>query len=341
MKKKMILLNIFIISLLLVSCNKEANIHEKTEFMMDTIINLKIYDGENEKAMEEGIARIAEIEKIMSAHLEDSDLSNINKNAGIKPVKVDRELYNIIEKSIEIAEKSNGAYEPSIGPLVELWNIKESSSERDSIPTKEEIESAKSLVNYKNIELLEDNQVYLKDKGMKLDLGGIVKGYAADEVKDIFVENGVKSAIIDLGGNIYTIGTKVDGSSWNIGIQNPIDTESKYIGVLELNNKTIVTSGDYERYFEYNGERYHHIIDSKTGYPSQSGLSGISIISDNSMEADALSTAVFVLGKDKGIELLKEYSEIDGIYILKDKNVFIDKNLENGFKITDESFKIN
>lgn len=338
-KKVLILLGIIVLALS--ACSKEAEVYEKTEFLMDTVINLKIYDGKNEKAMEEGIERIKDIEKIMSAHLEDSDLSKINENAGIKPVKVDESLYYVINKSIEIAEISEAAYEPTIGPLVKLWDIKEGSSKRDRLPSEKDIEEAKALVDYKKIQMLDNNQVFLEEEGMSLDLGGIVKGYAADEVRDIFIENGVESAIIDLGGNIYTVGSKLDGEDWKIGIQDPINEDGTYMGIIKLSDKTIVTSGDYERYFEYEGERYHHIIDSKTGYPSKSDLSGISIISENSMEADALSTAVFVLGKNKGKELLEKIEATDAIYILKDKNVFIDKNLVELFELTDKNFVVN
>lgn len=340
-KKILIIFVILIFTLTLTSCNKSIGIYEKTEFMMDTVINLKIYDGENPKAMDEGIEKLKEIENIMSAHIEDSDISKINQNAGIKPIEVDKSLYEVIEKAIEIAELSNGAYEPTIGPLVDLWNIKEGVSERTSLPLEKEIENAKSLVDYKKIKLLDGNKVYLEEKGMKLDLGGIVKGYAADTVRDIFLENGIKSAIIDLGGNVYTIGNKSDGNDWSIGIQDPINIGGSYMGVLKLKDKTIVTSGDYERYFEFEGERYHHIIDTKTGYPSKSDLAGVSIISDNSMEADALSTAVFVLGKEKGEELLNKIENTDGIYILKNKNIFIDKNLKDLFELKDKDFKLN
>lgn len=338
MKKKIIVF-LSVALLALTGCSKEPEIHKRTEFMMDTVMTLKIYDGENEKAMDEAINRLKSIEDTMSAHIETSDLTKINENAGEKAVEVDSELYRIIKKAKDIAEMSDGAYEPSIGPLVDLWDIKEGASKRDSLPSKEDIEKAKSLVDYKKIKLLDGNKVFLEEKGMKLDLGGIVKGYAADEVKDIFEKNNVKSAIIDLGGNVYVVGVKPDGDMWNIGIQDPFD-EAQHSGILKMDNQTIVTSGDYERYFEYDGKRYHHIIDSKTGSPSESDISGISIISDNSMEADALSTAVFVLGRTDGEKLLEKFENTEGIFVLNNKEIHVDDKLKDRFELTNKDLKL-
>lgn len=337
MKKRLLLL--FIPLLLLSGCKKEEP-SVRTEYMMDTIITLKIYDGENERAMDRAVERLKEIESLMSAHIEDSHLSEINRAAGESEVKVDNDLYMIIEKAIEIAEISGGVYEPSIGPLVDLWDIKgEGSQERKTIPSQDEIDKARDLVNYRDIELLADNKVYLKKKGMKLDLGSIVKGYAADEVRRIFEEEGVKSAIIDLGGNIFAMNVKPDKSPWSIGIQSPFD-EASYLGILKMDNQTIVTSGDYERYFELDGKRYHHIIDPRTGYPSENELGGISIVSNNSMEADALSTSVFILGLEKGQELLEYFEDTDAIYVSKDRTIVLAEKFKDKFELKDDSFTL-
>ncbi|QQY80426.1 thiamine biosynthesis lipoprotein [Keratinibaculum paraultunense] len=333
---------ILLIILFVVGCtNNQSQPLEKTDFLMDTVINIKIYDNQDKKIMDMAMDRLKEIESRMSVTIANSDISKINESAGIKPVQVHEDVYYVIKKAKYFAELSQGAYEPTIGPLVELWNITDvHGEERKSIPTEEEIEEKMSLIDYNDLVLMEDNQVYLKRKGMKLDLGGIVKGYAADEVKRIFKNNGIQSAIIDLGGNIYALGEKVNGESWRIGIQDPFNIIGNYIGILSVKNQSIVTSGDYERYFLYKGERYHHIIDPKTGYPVKNGLAGVSVVSDKSIDGDALSTALFVLGIEEGTELINQLEDIDEIFITKQKEVYIQEKLKDKFILKDKDFKL-
>lgn len=337
------ILIIGIILLTLTGCagNKERETITRTEFLMDTVITLKIYDKPDKKVLDEAINRLKEIENRMSNTIDTNDVSLINENAGIKPVKVNDDVYYVIEQAKYFAELSNGAYEPTIGPLVELWNITGTDEkERDSIPTEEQIKQKMALVDYNNLELMEDNFVYLNKKGMKLDLGGIVKGYAADEVKRIFKEHEINSAIIDLGGNVYALGEKENGEPWKIGIQDPFEVAGNYMGILNVKDRSIVTSGDYERYFEYNGKRYHHIIDAKTGYPSENEVSGVSIASDKSIDGDALSTALFVLGVDEGTKLVDQLGDIDTIFITKKNEVFINEKLKDLFTLKKDNLKL-
>ncbi len=315
------------------STNKEPI--SRTEFLMDTVMTIKLYDKTDEKVLDKVFERLEEIESRMSVTIENSDISKINENAGIKPVTVNEDTYFVIKEAKHYAEISHGAYDPTIGPLVDLWNIVSGERERDSIPTNEEINEKKSYVNYKNLELLDNNQVFLKDKNMKINLGGIVKGYAADEVKRVLTENGVNAAIIDLGGNVFAHGEKVDGSSWKIGIQNPLEFTGSYLGIIQVIDKSIVTSGDYERFFEYKGKRYHHILDAKTGYPSENELTGVSIISQRSIDGDALSTTLFVLGLDRGMELVNSLENVEAIFVLKDKSVYLTDNLKDKFILKD------
>ena len=342
---KKISISILIMTILLLTitaCSKNsAENLTRTEFLMDTVITLKIYDNKDEKVMDKAIDRLKEIEDRMSATIDSSDVVLINNNAGIKPVKVNEDTYYVIEKAKHFAEISGGAYEPTIGPLVELWNITGTDEkERDSIPTEDEINEKKALVDYKDLILAEDNMVYLNRKGMKIDLGGIVKGYAADEVKRIFLENNVNSAIIDLGGNIYALGEKPSGEAWKIGIQDPFNVTGNYIGILSIKDSSIVTSGDYERYFFHKGERFHHIIDGKTGYPSKNEVSGISVISDKSIDGDALSTALFVMGVEEGSKLANKLEGVETIFITKDKEVFVPKALGEYFNLTNDNLKL-
>lgn len=307
---------------------------------MDTIINLKIYDKTDEKILDLAMDRLREIENRMSATVENSDISQVNMNAGIKPVQVHDDVYYVLETAKHYATLSDGAYEPTIGPLVNLWNINDEERDRDSIPSNDEIEKMLELVNYNDLELMDDNYVYLKREGMKLDLGGIVKGYAADEVKRIFAENGIKSAIIDLGGNIYVMGDKGNGEPWKIGVTNPFEPSGRFTGLLELTERSIVTSGDYERYFTYQGKRYHHILDSETGYPADSDVSGVSIISERGIDGDALSTTLFILGVDKGLEFIEDMDGIEAIFITRDKKVIVSDGLEGEFIMDNPEFQL-
>lgn len=345
--KKLVLLGLVLISIIatITGCGSERTETpiSRTEFMMDTIITLKIYDENDEKILDRAIKRLEEIETEMSVSIENSDVNKINKNAGVKPVQVNKDVYNVLERAKYYSTLSNGTYEPTIGPLVDLWNITgddEADRERASIPSKEQINEKLNIVDYNDLELMEDNYVYLKRKEMKLDLGGIAKGYAADEVKKIFAENGVKSAILDLGGNIYAIGQKDNGDPWRIGVTNPFDPSNSYIGVLEVEDKSIVTSGDYERYITYKGKKYHHIISPKTGYPSENEVRGVSIISDESIDGDALSTTLFILGVDDGLELIKQLEGVEAIFITNDKEVVISEGVFDKFKLTNEEFKL-
>lgn len=315
----------------------------RTEFMMDTVMTIKIYDKKDEEILDKAFRRLKEIEDKMSATIETSEVNKINNKAGIEPVEVSPDLYFVLQESKYHGEISNGAYEPTIGPLVRLWNIQTGDDqERDWIPEAEDIEETKKLVDYENLELLGDNRVFLKEKNMRLDLGGIVKGYATDEVRRILQENGVEVAIIDLGGNIYVHGIKAQGVPWKIGIQNPLDSRGGYLGIVEIEDKSLVTSGDYERFFEYDGVRYHHIIDRETGYPSNSEITGVTIISDRSIDGDALSTTLFILGVDKSMDLVNSMEGVDAIFVTKDKSIYTTGNIKEDFKLNEDNseFKI-
>lgn len=330
-------LMLFTILILLISgcTNNKAPIEplSRTEFMMDTVMTIRIYDKNDKKVLDKVYERLEEIENKMSATIESSEVNKINNNAGIKPVQVSSDTYFVLKEAKEHATISTGAYEPTIGPLVKLWNIQTEDIGRDWIPDVKDIEKTQLLVDYNDLELLEDNMVFLKGKDMRLDLGGIVKGYATDEVRRVLHENGVNIAIIDLGGNIYAHGVKAEGTPWNIGVQNPLDITGGHLGVLEIEDQSIVTSGDYERFFDLEGKRYHHIIDAKTGYPSDNEVTGVTIVSDRSIDGDALSTTMFILGVDKGMELANSMEGTEVIFITKDRSIYLSPGIRNKFKL--------
>lgn len=272
----------------------------------------------------------------MSAFKENSEISKINLNAGVVPEKVSKDTYFVVKNSIKYSNILEGTFDPTIRPLVKLWDI---GAEKEFIPKKINIEEALKLVNYNDVILDESNHsVMLKNKKQALDVGGIAKGFAADEVRDIFYKHNIKSALIDLGGNIFALGSKADNTPWKVGIQNPLKPRGEHIGILSVADKSVVTSGNYERYFMKDGERFHHIIDPKTGYPSQSKIISATIISDNSIDGDGLSTGVYILGIDKALRIIEEIQGIEAIFITEDKKVYITSGIKDVFELTDEEF---
>ena len=329
MKKKY--LNYFTISILLIfsltilsGCSKDNKVTEplsKTELLMGTVVTVTLYDSNDEGILDKVFTKVKELESTLSINENGTLVDKINESAGIEPVKVDYDTYTVIKKGLEYAKLSNGLFDISVGPIVKLWNI---GLPEAKVPTQEEIDSRIPLVGYSDVELNdEENTVFLKRQGMMIDLGGVAKGYTADVISDILTEEGVKSAIIDLGGNIFAHGLKVDGSTWRIGIQNPFSDRGDIIGTITVKNKSIVTSGIYERYIEKDGIKYHHILSPKTGYPYENELAGITIISDKSSDGDALSTSVFAMGVEEGMKFVNTQEGIDAIFVTKDNKIYI------------------
>lgn len=263
-------------------------------------------ESENaEDVAEKIIARVRNIEEKMSAFKSKSEVAEISRCAGRVPVRVSDELFYILETALEISRVSKGAFDVTVRPLTSLWNIGKGT---DVIPKESEIEKAKSLVGYETLVLdSQEKTAFLTKLGGALDLGGIAKGYAADEAKRILLDNGINKGLINFGGNIVTVGSGFDRAPWKIGIQNPLSTRSDYVTTLEIENKSIVTSAVNERFFIKDSMRYHHIISPLTGYPAQSELLSVTVIDDCSMTADVLSTAAYVLGLLEGSRLIKQF----------------------------------
>jgi FAD:protein FMN transferase len=298
------------------SCTQQET--TRTDFALGTVCSVTLFEEGQKSIYDEIFARIREIENLMSVNVADSDVNRINAAAGIEPVQVQEDTFKVIERAVYFAELSGGAFDPAIGPLVSLWDI----NGKPRVPSNEEINSVLPLVNWRNIELYARlKTVYLTQRGMNLDLGGIAKGYAADETAKIIKSHNIQRAKIDLGGNIIMIGAKHDKTPWKVGIQYPGKNRGEVIGVLQIPEKTVVTSGVYERNFENNGVFYHHLLSVKDGYPVKNGILSVTVIADVSMDADALSTAVFVLGYEKGLSLLNSYKEAQAVFVFDDKNL--------------------
>lgn len=347
MKKKLKFISLILIciinSSLFISCkNKNTNnISEplsKSEFLMGTYINLTLYDSNNPEILDKAFNKLKEIELLVSINEAGTEVDSINSNAGISPVKVSDDTFNIIKRGLHYSNISDGSFDITIGPLVKLWNIGLPDAK---VPTEPEIKEKLKYINYKNVELNENNKtVFLKEKGMMLDLGSIAKGYAADEIKNLFKENNVNSAIIDLGGNVLTLGTKPDGSDWKIGVQDPFTQRGDIIGTLSVNSKSIVTSGIYERFIEKDGVKYHHILSPFTGYPYDNEIAGVTIISDSSMDGDGLSTTIFSKGVNDGLSLINSLDNTEAIFVTKDKKVYLSSGVKEIFTLTNSDFTL-
>lgn len=312
--------------------------YDKNDFCMGTVINQRLYGTEAKQAAYEAICEIKRLESLMSFFMEESDIAKINSKAGISDVQISSETLEVIEKSIIFSEVSSGSFDVTVAPVVKCWGI---TSPDQKIPLRKELEPLIKLIDYRCIKTDKGKcKVHLEKKGQMLDLGGIAKGYAADKVIEIYRKNSISSAFVNLGGNVMVLGTKQDGSYWNVGIQNPRATLNDIIGYLSLKDKTVVTSGDYQRYFTVDGVRYHHIIDPKTGFPANSGIISATIVTDCSINADALSTAVFILGLDKGLRMLSRFENTNAVLITEDGTVYVTNGLKNSFFLTDVNRKL-
>ncbi|GHU85451.1 FAD:protein FMN transferase [Spirochaetia bacterium] len=339
------------LSLLYIVSGCARTLSAQTEFVLGTLCTVNLYQGGAAKAasgaLYRGIfSRLREIEAAMSVNLPGSDVETINRNAGIMPIPVRDDVLEVIECALRYAELSGGAFDPTVGPLVKLWGI---GQDRARLPAPHEIEAALSLVNWRDVVIDRGaGTVFLRKPGMALDLGGIAKGYAADEAIRIIKNSPnrrsadhrseVSGAVIDLGGNIFAYGEKAGKKPWRIGVQDPLDKRSVYIGVLELRNKTVVTSGVYERFLELGGKRYHHILSTQNGYPVESGLLSVTIIADTSMEADALSTSAFALGYEAGSALIASVDGAMGIFVFEDKSVLVAGDAGESFSLSDSEY---
>ena len=302
---------------------------KRTSFMLNTTVSVQAFGENAEKAVNESMNRLQEIENLMSTTLENSDIYRINKNTG-QEVKVHPDTLEVIKRSITFARDTDGKLDPGIGPLVELWGFR---SDNPGVPDKNKIQNTKKLVDYKEIEIDQTNNTVKIKPGMSLDLGATAKGYAAEEVKKIITEHGIESAFIDLGGHIQAIGKKIDGQLWNVGIQDPRIGYNTPIGSLKINDRNVVTSGEYERYFKENNSYYHHIIDPSTGKPADKGLKSVTIITDDSFKADALSTGLFVMKLEKGLDFIENIDNTEAIFITDERKVYLSSGIKNDFII--------
>lgn len=322
-------LMVLCLPLLLCGCAQRSA--EREFFAMDTVMQLRAYGPEAEAALSQAEAEIYRLEGELSCRDEHAALARLNKAGG---GTADAETAALLQTALTLCEKTGGAYDPALGALSQAWGFSTGAyrvPEQDALAEAMQ-ESGAGLVQ------LDGTSVKLTN-GAQLDLGGIAKGYAAGRVRAILQDAGVTSAIISLGGNVAAVGTKPDGSAWTVGLQDPDDPEA-YFGTVSIEDACVVTSGAYQRYFEENGVRYHHILDPVTGCPAESGLKSVSVVAKDDTLADALSTALFVMGLDAGAEFQKRSGlSFEAVFVTDDNTVWITPGLAGQYR-ADRSYQI-
>ena len=316
------------------ACNNTKDVEpvSKEGFYLDTVCKISIYDMDGdldkekaEAAINKAYKRCRELENTLSNTIESSEVSQIN-SAGGKWVTVGKDTLKVVKAGVKYGELSDGDFDITIGSVSGLWDFQ---SENPVVPEQSKITEALKHVNYKNIQF-NGNKIRIIDPEAKLDLGGIAKGYVADELTTLLEKEGVTSAVINLGGNISTIGGKPDGSPFIIGIEKPYTDRTEIIGTTTADNQTVVTSGIYERQFQQNGKIYHHVLSSKTGYPVETQLEAVSLVAKKgrSMDIDAMSTICLMKGVDGGKAFIKKQKGVEAVFSAQGKEVAKTKGMK-------------
>lgn len=342
MKRQLAALLLTIFALSLTACGETAAESEtRTVYAMDTVMNLTVYGENAAAALESAEKKLHTLdEAVLSRTAEGSELYALNASNGeTVEYGADDILPALIETALTISDATDGAFDPTLAPVLDAWGF---TKDERRVPSAAELKELLSHTGCGKVALEKtaDGWTVTLLDGAQLDLGGIAKGYAADLLRAQLEKEGVTSATLDLGGDVFVMGRKTDGSDWRIAVKDPADTES-YLGVVSAADKFIVTSGVYERYFEENGVRYHHILDPKTGCPAESGLVSVTVLCENGAWADALSTACFVLGPDGALALRDDLADqgtnFELILVTDDGRVLYTDGLADAFTPNDES----
>jgi len=307
----------------------------RTDYVLWTTCTITLYDHQSAPALDRCFQRLAEIAARMGTGVSGSQLDAVSNAAGREPVKVTDDLLFLVQEALTVARQSNGLFDLTVGPLIETWRM---NKDDPDVPPRDTIAAALKLVNWRDVVVdPQAKTVFLRRPSMRLDLGGFMKGYAADEMVRILRGYGVRSAMIDLGGNIFAMGSSPRNAPWRIGIQNPEADRGTSIGVVEVTDKSVTTAGVYEHYFVKNGRRYSHIIDLRTGYPVDNSLLSVSVIAPTSTQADAYDTALLVMGVGDGLKLAEQLG-LEVIMIDSRHRIYVTPGMKQAFSLTDSSF---
>ena len=316
-------------------CNFEPQPITSTTFAMNTIVTQTVYGDNAKTAVAQVDAAFSEFEKTLSMFSDESEVSLINSSNGER-VAVSKETFDLVEKAVNLSLKSDNAFAVSVAPLTLLWGI---TSDSPHLPTQQELDATLPLIDDSGIVFSENDYSITLNAGQGIDLGGIAKGAACDLASRIYQELAVQSAVLNIGGNVYIYGKHADGERYNVGFRDPYGKEGSYIASVSLLDETMAVSGGYERFFEINGTTYHHIFDVSTGFPADSDIVAVGVISPDGTLADFMSTALYVWGVDKSLEYMKTAGE--SIIMLDNNNVlYVSKALNESFELTQEAEKV-
>lgn len=284
-----------------------------SNFLLNTIVSVTLYDRGTEETLQACFDICREYEQKLSRTVESSEISRLNQATEF-PFTVSEDTAALLGRALYFSELSGGAFDLAVAPLTSIWDF---TSAEPVKPSDEAISEAIRHIDYQNVRI-DGCDVFFSDPATAVDLGAIAKGYIADRIKDYLVSQGVGSAIINLGGNVLCVGSKPDGSGFRIGLQKPFENRNETISIVEIHGRSVVSSGIYERYFKQDGVLYHHILNPDTGYPYETDLIAVTIISDTSVDGDGLSTTCFALGLEKGLELINSLPDVDAVFITDD-----------------------
>ena len=310
--------------------NQSEDIQEASRdvFAMDTYMTVTAYGENEEAAVDAAQAEIERLDALLSTGDADSEIAKLNADGS---AELSEDAGYLTERALELYQKTDGAFDIAIYPVMEAWGFP---TQNFQVPSQETLDQLLPLTDAGNISYdKETKKISFGVEGMKIDLGGIAKGYTGQKLAELFQEYGVSSALVSLGGNIQAIGTKPDGSSWKVGIRDPKGGQQDYIGVLSVENQAVVTSGGYERYFEEDGETYTHIINPRTGYPADGDLLSVTIVSKDGTLADGMSTALYIMGYEKACQFWRQHrEEFNVILVTDDGKIHISENLKGNFQ---------
>ena len=303
--------------------------HDITVFAMDTVMKITTYGGSDE-LLDKVRSRIEQLEAMFSTTDENSEIYAVNRDGS---AQVSSDTETLTKFALDICDKTNGALDISIYPVVREWGF---TTGDFKVPDDSVINDLLTHVDYRKVKLDENENTITLDKDMKIDLGSVAKGYTGDQLIAMLREAGVQSALLDLGGNIQTLGSKTDGSDWRVAVQDPKDPSSgDYLGVVAISDKAVITSGGYERYFNGpDGKTYWHIMDPSTGRPAENGLISVTIIGDKGVYCDSLSTSLFIMGKDKATDFWRQYKDFDMVLVSDDGEVDITEGIADSFELS-------
>lgn len=318
MKKTIVLLLSLLLVLSAAGCGAEQVTEpekvSKINTMLDTVIEITLYDWTDSSTIDLAFDEIQRLEAILSVEKEGSELDQLAKAAGKEWVEISPETEEVLRQAKEYTTLSAGYFDVTIGPLVDLWAIHDGSGH---VPTQEELDAVLPLISNDDL-LVEEGRAYLAREGMIANLGAIAKGYIADKAKEVLVAQGVEHAVLNLGRNILLIGGKTEDQNFTVGIQDPNDVDGTLADVISASDISVVTSGIDQRYFTDEGKTYHHLLDPFTGFPSDNGLASVTILSDTSIQGDALSTSCFLLGQERGMALIESLDGVEALFITTD-----------------------